>query len=323
MQTLITDKADSSAVFWRPAAVGGRRSFFGVLVVVMGAVLIVAGCDSGAPTDSDLLVVESFAETEQGLPTIVVRRTLPLDVPYPNAPVVYVSDAEVTVDVDNEPVSYRPDPSRPGHYVPVDSVWIPARSRYAVEVLWQGERARASDVLPPRIRLDTVITKPSAHPVKAVFADSIALTDSLTLNVREGYIYLVEATVYWRAEFPEVGADSLFWVRARLRPPSAFPSAVIDLFLRTDQIQRERLVEQTPDGRHVWRGVYAVPVEGPDAPLPPHTLGVAVLRSGTAYARYASSRDAPDRREPVTNVTGGLGIVAGVSVDSRSVRVGD
>ena len=58
-----------------------------------------------------------------------------------------------------------------------------------------------------------------------------------------------------------------------------------------------------------------------DAPLPAHHLKASLIRSGADYARFASSRDAPERREPITNVEGGLGIVAGVSVDSLVVAV--
>ena len=50
-------------------------------------------------------------------------------------------------------------------------------------------------------------------------------------------------------------------------------------------------------------------------------MKVSLLRSGPDYARFASSRDAPERREPVSNVRGALGIVAGISVDSLLLNV--
>jgi hypothetical protein len=114
------------------------------------------------------------------------------------------------------------------------------------------------------------------------------------------------------------------WVRTRLRPPASFPSAVVDFVLNTDETQREIDYAEN-EGLTVrrWSGTYAVPVETLDDPLPPHALDVFVLRSGTDYAEYALSRTDPDRREPVSNVTGGLGIAVGIAVDGRSIQVGE
>ena len=96
---------------------------------------------------------------------------------------------------------------------------------------------------------------------------------------------------------------------------------MIDFFLLPGQILRERTATRAGSEQRTWTGVYAVPVESKDAALPAHTLRVAVLRSGQDYARFATSRDAPDQREPQSNITGGLGIVAGVSVDSLRIDV--
>ena len=94
-----------------------------------------------------------------------------------------------------------------------------------------------------------------------------------------------------------------------------------DFFLRPEQIFRERNTPRDALGRRSWTGVYAVPVETRQTPLPPHPLRVAIIRSGQDYARFISGRDDPERREPPSNLDGAVGIFAGLSVESLRVQV--
>jgi hypothetical protein len=262
-----------------------------------------------AGPEPERIVVEAFVETGAALPTVVVRRTAALDEPDAAPP---VADAEVALMLDGEEVPYRPA-STAGAYTPEAERTPGAGSTFVLDVAWQGQRAVASSRLPAPIVLDSVRVTPSAAPVEAVFADSLGL------EVEEGVIYPVTVTLFWTV--PE--ADTA-WVRTRLRPPASFPSAVVDFVLNTDETQREIDYAEN-EGLTVrrWSGTYAVPVETLDDPLPPHALDVFVLRSGTDYAEYALSRTDPDRREPVSNVSGGLGIAVGIAVDGRSIQVGE
>jgi hypothetical protein len=58
--------------------------------------------------------------------------------------------------------------------------------------------------------------------------------------------------------------------------------------------------------------------------LPPHTLTTALVRGDTAFASFAQTRTDPDRREPLSNVRGALGVALGVAVDSiaRTIEPG-
>jgi hypothetical protein len=260
-----------------------------------------------AGPEPERIVVEAFVETGTELPTVIVRRTASLDDPDAAPP---VADAEVTLSLGGEAIPYRPASSA-GTYTPEAARTAEAGRAFTLDVAWQGQRAVASSRLPAPIALDSVRVTPSAAPVEAVFADSLGL------EVREGVIYPVTVTLFWTA--PE--ADTA-WVRTRLRPPASFPSAVVDFVLNTDETQRETGFSEV-EGAPVrqWSGTYAVPVETLDDPLPPHAVDVFVLRSGTDYAEYALSRTDPDRREPVSNVEGGLGIAVGISVDGQTVQV--
>jgi len=157
-------------------------------------------------------------------------------------------------------------------------------------------------------------------PVRAVLLDSLDIRfDSLDVGARQGFLYPVEVTLWWKTDFDDTGED--FWIETQLKPRTTFSSEIVDFFLLPAEVFRERSVQPDAFGRREWTGVYAVPVDDEADPLPAHELKAALLRSGTDYARFATSRDDPQRREPVSNVAGGIGIVAGISVDSLRVEV--
>ncbi|MEP0546702.1 MAG: DUF4249 family protein [Rhodothermales bacterium] len=258
------------------------------------------------------LVVEAFVETGRPLPAVTIRRTADLDDPAAAPP---VADAVVTLTLGGEAVGYAPVPGQPGRYAPQRALAAASGATLRLEVTALGQRATAASLLPAPITLDSVRVVPAAAPVEAVFADSLGL------EVREGFLYPVDVTLYWTAPAADSNADSS-WVRARLSPPAAFPSAVVDFVLLTDATRREADLAAGGAVRR-WSGVYAVPVDTSDDPLPPHALDVALLRSGPDYARYALSRTDPDRREPVGNVTGGIGIAVGLALDRWTLAVGE
>ena len=168
------------------------------------------------------------------------------------------------------------------------------------------------------------------HPVSGLILDSLFIDpsqidtirfDSLRTGASEGYVYLVEVTMRWQVDFAEEGPDSEYWVRTQLRPDIDGRTKLDDYFLRPEQLLREASIARDPMGWRIWTGVYAVPVEAANSPLPAHRLRAALMRGTQAYAQFVSGSGNPRHREPLTNIAGGLGIFAGVSVDSISVRV--
>jgi hypothetical protein len=250
-----------------------------------------AGCDLGTPPEVPL-VVEAFAETARPLPPIRVGRAGTLG----DGGGRPVEGAEVSVRIGGTTIPYAQVLGAPGRYRPLTTFTLLPGDDFSLEVRAEGLTARAASTAPP---------------VVAVFADSLGAP------LREGFLYPVDVTLYWTA--PPTGE---WWVRARLAPPDAFPSAVVDFLLRTDDTRPEAdLADPAVPGLRRWQGLYAVPVPSADAPLPPHALEVALLRSGLDYALYARSRTEPDRREPIGNVEGGVGIVAGISVARLTLAV--
>lgn len=294
--------------------------------VVVAAVLLWARCDTVAPEEGPLLVVEGFVDADALLPMLTLRQARPLDVAYPLDATTAVTDAEVTLQVDEQRVTYRPSENRPGRYVPDAALMATPGSRLAFEAAWQGQRVTAESAVPPAIQIDDVRVRASDEPVEGIILDSLFIdpaqldtlqVDSLRTGASEGFVYLVEAQVTWAA--PSAASDSLYWVRAQLRPQ--LPVSLDDFFFKPEQIFREQEAAKRSIAQRSWTGVYAVPVVDEDAPLPAHALRVALVRSGQDYARYASSRDDPVRRDPVSNVSGGVGILAGISVDSLRIQV--
>lgn len=270
------------------------------VAAALGALL--AACDGFTPA-REAVVLEAFVETGQPLPPLRVTQT-------GAAAPVPVEDAEAVLTVGASRVAFAPVPGEPGAYRATRSRPVAAGEVFVLEVDALGRRLHAASAAPARIRLVTVRAEPASEPVRALLADGPGGAP------RPGFVYRVDVTLTWEAP----PAPDTAWVRVRLRPPPELVAPVVDPLLRTDDTRPERTLPEE-DGRRVWRGVYAVPVAGPESAFPAHPLEASVLRSGSDYARFALSRNEPGAREPVGNVRGGLGIVAGVSVDRRTVAV--
>jgi hypothetical protein len=261
-------------------------------------------------------VIEGFLNTGSGLPPVRISRTLSPQGTYEEG-VAAVEDAEVSVTLGSTSVRYLPVSGAPGRYEPAESIAVVAETNFSIDVRWLESTVHASGVTPARIQIEKIAVDVPDMPVSAVLLDSLALGDSLAVGARRGYIYPIEVTIAWK---PGAGNEET-WVRAQLRPYTRFTSTVVDLFLRSEEILIETEFNLGPDGLRTWTGVYAVGVERADDPLPRHLLRVALLRSGADYARFAATRNAPERREPISHGSGGTGILTAVSVDSTNLSV--
>lgn len=288
------------------------------LVLVAGMLVLVVGrCDwSTEPVEEQSLVVETFLETGRSLPPVVLRQTRPLNLSGDS-----LADAatggQVRLALGDRTFSYEEARGEPGRYVAVEEDTVPAGTPWEVRVRWNGTVARAQGVTPPPINIAEVCVEVPDTPSRAVQVDSVR-RDSLDIPADQGYLYPIEVQVRWKSLPEAVIADSSYWVRAQLRPDATpFPSEVVEFFLEPAEIQREdRFFGDR--GTPQWRGVYAVPVDSSDAPLPPHDLTTALVRGDTAFASFAQTRTDPDRREPLSNVNGALGVALGVAVDTLS-----
>lgn len=303
---------------WQQTTALGR---LGLTLVMAALLLVVSACDTVEPDRPGRLVLQAFLDAGEPLPALTVRATRALDAP--DAGGRLVDDAEVALVLDGQQVDYAAVEDEPGRYAPnvgADALPVPERSSFELAVRWGSEQARASGRIPPRVAIDSVRLHVPPRPVEAVLVDSLRL-DTLATGARQGYVYPIDVDVYWTTRFAEVEADSSYWIRPYLRPSTTAESVVEDFFVRQDQVLRERSLVLGEGGVRHWRGVYAVPVATATDALPPHRLKVALLRSDEAYARFALTRDDPDRREPLSNVEGGLGIVSGVAIDSLQMAV--
>lgn len=279
------------------------------LPLVSALVVLLAACGTVEPQSDAVLVVEAFLAEGETTPTVVVRESQTVwgDMVGDNP----VSDAEVMFGVNGDYTAL--EPLGEGVYRADSTRMLFEGLRLRVDVRRGSDYASGVTGVPPAISIDSVRVRPSERPVEAVLIDSLQLGVSAP---ETGWLYLVDVSIWWRDR--AIG-DSTY-VRARIRPEVAFGSPVVDFFLRSDHIFKESTAPIAGNVRR-WDGVYAVRVDRDDARLPSHEVSVALLRSGRDYARYASSRSAPERREPTGNVVGGIGIVAGIAVDSTRISV--
>jgi hypothetical protein len=141
------------------------------------------------------------------------------------------------------------------------------------------------------------------------------------VDARNGFIYPVQVDLTW--DPPSTGDDAAveYWIETRLEPRTSFSSSIVDFFLLPKQVLPENQARPDDSDARTWRGVYAVPVDEANEPVPEHDLRVFLLRGDQAFAKFETSRDSPERREPDSNVSGGLGFVGAVAMDSLSLIV--
>lgn len=277
-----------------------------------------AGCDAVRPDQDGTLVVEAWLETDRDLPPIRLSTTLDVGAPLQAQPPE--GAVRVEVEVAGRVHAYLPVANDPLHYQPAeaDAVRPGPGEVFEIRVEHDGRTVRAHGFLPPVLRLMQASVSVADHPVPVVLLDSLQLgLDSLALDIpaTTGFVYPIQVAVEWQAD------DFAGWMEARLQPSAAFSSSLLDFFLLPSQVFDEASAGSAEPGVRSWQGVYAVPVATAQSPLPEHDLTIVLLRSNDRYAQFATSRTNPLRREPVSNVTGGLGFVGGISLDSLRLPI--
>jgi len=281
-------------------------------MVLVGLTMI--GCDS-VSDDAEVVVVESFLESGQPLPDVRVSRTTAIGASR-SSPVV--GNALVVMELNGRPFEYTLSEAS-GRYIPPPGAPIVSPgAEFRLQVLAGSDRVSASGLVPPPVSIDSIRVSIPSAPISAVFLDSLSIPlDSLAsgLPSRTGFIYPIDVTMWWH---PTGGTTTGYWIETSLDPVEEFSSVLVDFFLLPSAVLEEPLGSRE---QLSWTGLYAVPVDTEDDPLPEHDLKVSLLRSTLDYARFALSSRDPERREPDGNVAGGIGIVAGISLDTLRVRV--
>jgi len=303
-----TGCAGSEATECSPGYAGG-------LLLAVGVLLVLGRCDLADPVNRQPLVVEAFLETGRSLPALTLRQTRSLNDPG-DRPANAAQGGTVELVLDGRSIPYEESEQHPGQYGPVsDPGPVSARVPWSLTVQWQGESAKAQGMTPPPIELGEVCVEVPSAPVQAVRVDSVR-RDSLDIPAEQTYIYPVDVSLRWPTDQLVPGEDTTHWVRPRLSPDTTGSSSrVVNFFLEPVDVRREDQF-RTQNGRRAWTGVYAMPVEDSTSAFPRHRLTVTLTRGDTSFAAFARSRDNPERRDPISNVDGGLGIATAVAIDS-------
>lgn len=281
------------------------------------------GCDSVEPESDTFLVIQGFLEANEPLPELTLKQTVAVKQDLTTEPEQPILDATVQLTLDGTPISYLPSLTQPGVYEPASqSVQsIPPGASFSINFEWLGQKAHASGVIPDTIELDSIHVRIPNTPVTAILVDTLRL-DTPSVGARSGYIYLVEVDLWWTTPQRTVSIpDSTFWIETRLRPQIDFSSKVLDVFLLSEEVQPEEAIQGDTFSRKSWTGVYAVPVEDSLSGIPDHSLSIQLLRGTTDYALFAASRNNPERREPISNIEGAIGIVTGISLATKQIDI--
>ncbi len=288
--------------------------------------ILIGGCDSTQSEDPSLLVVEMFVMSEEVLPEITLRRTASLQEVYQPDLSTAATGAMVEFTMQERLIPYSMGAN--GKYAPLESVVAVSGTELALKVQWENQTVTAQSKIPPPITLDSVQISVSDTPVAGLLLDSVfidpSLIDSLGLQAlgagaREGLVYLVEATLFW-ADSTE-GMRNDWWMRTQLLPYLGQERRLSDYFLSPEVLQSEANIPLINDYQRSWSGAYAVPVSGQNDEFPSHGLRIGIIRSDQAYADFVTGSSNPREREPPSNILGGLGIFAGLAVDTLYVQI--
>lgn len=321
-QTAVSIKAQATSGILEKSPALHLLIFVWALLVALSTM---TGCDSIEPSDNSQMVVEGFLEAGKPLPHIALTRTQTLEQSTSdNAD--FIRDATFRLWVDDIVFPYGPANSETGTYAPLNNTIqsLPAGARFRAEISWQSQTAVSEDIIPPSISIDEVVIDVPDKPVTAILVDTLRF-DNPQVGAQEGFIYLIDVTINWSVHDNNPETDSTYWVEARLIPQTAFSSTVLDVFLLSEEVLQEntpalKSADLLPQQRS-WTGVYAVPVEDSLALPPTHDLTVQLVRGTRAYADFAASRNTPERREPISNIEGAIGILAGIALDSQVFEV--
>lgn len=288
---------------WRPLFV----------VTGLAALFMVSACDSVEVDTAPLLVVEAYVVEGQPMPHISVRRTHGLSTPRDEL-MEGVDNATVTMTLNEQPVPYSSHGS--GMYKPdlLNPPVVQSGDRFEVSVIQGGHEAWGAGTVPPALHITSVQAFPAEFAIPAVLVDTLLIgIDSLDLglDVARGYVYPVEVDVAWERR------PDTWWLEARLVPDDAFSSSILDFFLLPNAVFPENRPVTS-----VWRGVYVVPVPFEDSPFPHHEVLVALVRGDSLFASWANSRANTRTRTLTGNVSGALGYVGGIAVDSIRLELG-
>lgn len=301
-----------------------------VRALILAACLLSAmqACDTIQPENAGLLVVEAYFNTDHPLPRVSVHRSAPIDARLDDVQRP-VSDANVVVTHNGTAISFVPVDDSAGVYRSPEGIDLILKALDSVDlrVTYDDQQVDGSGRIPPPVSIGGVRVIAPEKAIEAVLIDSLNLgIDSLNVAIiaSEGYIFPIEVELSWTVLDGGSESDD-FWIQTRLDPIQKFSSSLLDFFLLSTQVLPENEIEVSSDPVlgtvRRWTGIYAIPVPGADDILPPHELKVSLLRSGSDFARLATTVDEPDRRSPAGNVRGGIGFVGGISVDSLSIPV--
>ena len=143
-------------------------------LVAAALVVGIVSCDSVRPEETGSLVVEAYMNTGLRPGPVILRTTQRLDAEGDLFDRSSATGGRVDLTINGVTVEY--EEGSPGQYTPPDEYTdaLETGDLFDVHVRWDGRTARASGVLPPPIRIDSItVVVPltgGSHPDRLIAA---------------------------------------------------------------------------------------------------------------------------------------------------------
>lgn len=276
------------------------------------------GCDTVSPERAGTVVVEAFWHVGSRPDTLQITQATLLSDP----DIGIWEGGAIETWTDRDPArrtTWTSVPTAARRFVPSTppDVLNPG-DRVHIRVVGRNGQLAASavDDVPQPIQLDHVSVVVPQAPVDAIAFDSLRL-DSFRLDISKISAYLIEVSGRWTVD-TTVPTQAIEWMEPVLQVLPSTASLGTAL-IPTPEVIQARTMEL--DGEGSWTGIYFMAIDRTQSMVPAHTLRLTLVRGSTAYARYASTRHHADRREPLSNVEGGVGAFHTIARDAVEIDI--
>ncbi len=282
-----------------------RKQFIAFFII--SSVIYLMHCTQGiiSPTFIEEIIVNGYLIVGQGVDSIYVQKTLPIDTDY-SYDASSVSTDSIFISVGNQRFRLSEYSSRPGAYfLSPDSLIITPGKTYSLEVFVDNKTIRASTTAPGQVQIQSLNTDTSYYPYPDQSQSKwIQISWSPTEYAAAYELSIIAHPPYNLVDF---GMSRI--VEDRL---DAFDGDTLKAFPPVNDfpISKDETAIEIPWYMFCYYGDYTIKLYAIDKNL----WDMAV--SSVIYM-YQSS----EFEQPVYAIEGGLGIFAAVSVDSVHVYV--
>ncbi|MBN2028766.1 DUF4249 family protein [bacterium] len=285
-----------------------QRQFIGFLFsLFVGTILTITNCNQNIvlPEFIEEIVVNGYLIVGQGVDSVYVQKTLPIETAY-SYDAASVSTDSIFISVDNRRYQLSEYADKPGAYfLPSDSLIVTPGETYRLEVKVGNKTVRASTTAPDMVEIQSLSADTSFYPYPD---QDKSIPIQMSWNPAEQAVaYELSVIAHPPYDLVDFGMDRM--VKDHLE---TFDGDTLKAFPPANDfpVSKYETTIEIPWFMFCYYGDYTIKLYASDKNL--WDLSVS-----SAIYMYQSS----EFEQPIYHVEGGLGIFAAVSVDSVHVHV--